>query len=176
MDIDSSPPKPSRPTQPAAPCQTCGPGWQFPLLLALVLVAILLFRAWNHHPQETTGPAAPPEIASRGHQANHTPPATTTQAVRLDIDFGNGERMEFTAPWRDGMRVADALRNTPGLQLSQRGSGAGTFLDAINSTANQGENGSNWTYQVNGKQADRSFEIQELRPGDRVLWTFGPPR
>jgi hypothetical protein len=32
----------------------------------------------------------------------------------------------------------------------------------------------NWTYSINDKLADRSFAVYELKPGDRVLWRFGP--
>jgi hypothetical protein len=49
-------------------------------------------------------------------------------------------------------------------------------LTSINGVANEGAGGNNWTYEVNGRSGDRSYAVYELRAGDRVLWTFGPPR
>lgn len=43
------------------------------------------------------------------------------------------------------------------------------LLTAINDLANEEADGSNWTYQVNDESADRSFEVYQLRPNDRVL-------
>jgi hypothetical protein len=62
------------------------------------------------------------------------------------------------------------------LAITQRGSGQAALLTAIGDVSNEGAGGSNWTYEVNGQSADRSFAVYELRPGDRVLWTFGPRR
>jgi len=60
--------------------------------------------------------------------------------------------------------------------MVQKGSGESAFLTTIDGIENQGDAGHNWTYSVNGKHADRSFEIYKLEPGDQVLWTFGPQK
>lgn len=74
------------------------------------------------------------------------------------------------------MTAADQLRAAPGVKLTQTGTGAAALLTAINDVSNEGADGNNWTYQVNDQSADRSFEVYELKPDDRVLWTFGPRR
>jgi hypothetical protein len=61
-----------------------------------------------------------------------------------------------------------------GISIAQKGSGQSAFVTAIGGLENQGADAQNWTYSVNGQIADRSFAVYELKPGDRVLWTFGP--
>jgi hypothetical protein len=103
--------------------------------------------------------------------------SATRERVSLSIDFGDGQQQDFDdIGWHDGMTVADLLRAAPELAIAQRGSGQGTFLTAIGDIANEGADGKNWTYEVNGQRADRSFAVYELRSGDRVLWRFGPQR
>jgi hypothetical protein len=98
----------------------------------------------------------------------------TNERTLLAIDFGTGEPREFPpAAWREGMTIADLMRATPDIRVSQQGSGKSAFLTAIDDVANEGPEGKNWTYKVNGKTGDRSFAIYELKPDDRVLWTFG---
>jgi hypothetical protein len=77
------------------------------------------------------------------------------------------------------MTVADLLAaaaaDTLGdpLAIRQQGSGASAFLTQINDAPNEGADGRNWTYQVNGQHADRPFAAYELQPGDAVLWRYG---
>ena len=138
-------------------------------MLVLVLAAIVLMRVLNDDVTTTTTSVEdtqlqPGDAAMREH-------------VSLSIDFGNGQRRDFDdIAWREGMTVADLLRSAPGLVTTQRDSSIGAFLTAIGDTTNEGAEGKNWTYEVNGQRADRSFDAYVLRPGDRVLWTFGPRR
>lgn len=148
-------------------CSACGSWWRLPLLLGLVLAAIVLSRGrgiWEAAPESGGNP--PPESA-----------AVTREHVSLGIDFGSGRRKDFDAlAWHDGITVADLFGNALGMEVIQKGSGQGAFLTAIDGVANEGTDGNNWTYEVNGQSGDRSFAVYELRPGDRVLWTFGPRR
>lgn len=149
-------------------CTTCGSWWRLPLLLALVLVAILLSRGrqlWEG------------EHIADSESATSSTTAPVRQAVSLSIDFGDGRRKDVAAvDWHEGMTVANVMRKTPGVSIAQKGSGAGAFATAIDGVGNEGADGNNWTYEVNGKSGDRSFALYELHPGDRVLWTFGPIR
>ena len=149
-------------------CPTCGAWWRLPLLLGLVLAAILLSRGcgpWDV-PQKTGDGAA--------HESADVAPR---EKVSLSIDFGNGRRQDFAAlAWHEGMTVADLFGQASGITIAQKGTGAAAFLTTIDGVANQEADGSNWTYEVNGQSGDRSFAVYELRPGDRVLWTFGPRR
>jgi hypothetical protein len=133
-----------------------------------VLTAILLWRSYGL--REVKRSAEP------GPAGNVVNPARR-ETVSFSIDFGNGQRKEIIdVAWHDHMTVADALRGTKELSILEKGAGEGAFLTTIDDLANEGTAGKNWTYEVNGKTADRSFAAYELRPGDRVLWTFGPPR
>jgi hypothetical protein len=136
--------------------------WRLPLLLAAVLAAIVAWRLYEMRP---------PQHVAHKQAANASGP--TTKQVTLTVDFGKGEPKElFSAPWREGMTVADLLSSIHGLSIVQRGSGEGAFLSEINGTSNQGGAGSNWMFSVNGEDSDRSFAVYELHPDDRVLWTF----
>lgn len=149
-------------------CGRCRPCWLLPLLLGLVFILIVVFRGNEQQdlPNKPQLPANPPATASN-----------TAEGVHLVIDFGDGPRREFASiPWRSGITVADLLRGNPDLTVLQKGTGAAAFLTTINGVENQGADGKNWLYEVNGKVGDRSFAIYELRGGDRVLWTFRPGR
>ena len=74
------------------------------------------------------------------------------------------------------MTVADLVGAARSIAVTQRGSGQGAFVTAIDGVANEGAEKDNWTYEVNGKAGDRSHAVYELHPDDRVLWTFGPQR
>ena len=76
----------------------------------------------------------------------------------------------------DGNLISKNLPIAAIWERSQKGSGESAFLTTIDGIENQGDTGHNWTYSVNGKHADRSFEIYKLEPGDQVLWTFGPQK
>jgi uncharacterized protein DUF4430 len=143
----------------------CG-RWRLPLLLVLVLVVALVMRGrgiWN-------APLA--EVKS----TVKTAAPVTNERVLLAIDFATGRQDFDPLPWHAGMTAADQLRSAPGIEVTQTGSGAASLLTAINGITNEGADGSNWTYQVNDESADRSFEVYELKPNDRVLWTFGKRR
>jgi hypothetical protein len=149
-------------------CNTCGSWWRLPLLLAFVLVAIWLLR------DRGVRDAKP----DSGDTVQGTPAgsADASKAVSLTIDFGDGRRTEFEpVAWREGMTVRDVTRETPRAdrRLDVRGSGEAAFLASLDGVANEGADGRNWIYSVNGKNGDRSFAIYELEPGDQVLWTFG---
>ncbi len=73
------------------------------------------------------------------------------------------------------MTVGELLNSASrldGLTYSLQGNGEMTLLTRLGENPNEGVNGRNWTYFVNGERADRSLASFELRPGDRVLWTF----
>lgn len=155
------------PTEAPKSCSACV-GWRLPVMLVLLLAVILLMRVLGGESATITTAVEDSERQSSAASREH---------VSLSINFGDGQRQDYDKiAWRDGMTVADLLRSVPGLTTTQRGSGSGTFLMAIGDTTNEGEDGKNWTYSVNGQNADRSFGVYELRPGDRVLWTFGPRR
>jgi len=105
------------------------------------------------------------------------PGATQSQAVQLTIDYGDGVQKVFhPLAWKKGLTVLAALESASkhprGVKLTVRGSGATALVTAIDDQTNEGA-GRNWTYQVNGKRADKSCGVWVLKPGDKVLWRFG---
>jgi hypothetical protein len=133
--------------------------------LGLVLAAIVWSRVHGlreESPEKNIDRPAP--------IANGVPQET----VKLAIDFGGGRQKNFDAvAWHGGMTVADAMNASSGVKVIHKGSGQSAFVTSIDGVENQGADGQNWTYSVNGQIADRSYAVYELKPGDRVLWTFG---
>jgi hypothetical protein len=140
--------------------------WRLPLLLGLVLAAIVWSR--THALREAPGDKGvemPAIIAASDPRPK----------VALSLDFGGGRRIAFSAiAWRDGMTVADLISAWPNIAINQKGAGESAFVTSIDDVENQGVDGKNWTYRVNDQMADRSFAVYKLKPGDHVLWTFGP--
>jgi hypothetical protein len=150
-------------------CATCGSWWRLPLLLGVVLVAMLLLRNGGIHTTRTDSGTTPP----------NAPAEAAKETVVLSIDFGDGRRQDLEpVAWRSGMTVRDLTRESrrENLKLVVKGTGASAFLASLDGVENEGADGRNWMYQVNGEPGDRSFAIYELAPSDRVLWTFGKPQ
>jgi hypothetical protein len=152
-------------TQPHS-CGTCGSWWRLPLLLGLVLAAIVWSRIGSVRDESVE--------TKQSHPGSTTAHADSREMVSLVVDFGGDRRKTFDAvAWHDGMTVADLLNNSPDIAITRSGSGQSAFLSGIDGVTNEGTGARNWTYAVNGKTADRSFEVYQLQPGDQVLWTFG---
>ena len=79
-------------------------------------------------------------------------------------------------PCKKGFTVLDVLKvaekHPHGLKFSYRGKGATAFLTQIDDLKNEGGGGKNWIYEVNGKVADRSFAVFQIKPSDKVLWKY----
>jgi hypothetical protein len=152
--------------EPSNACVACGPWWRLPLLLGLVLAAIVWSRVHGLREEssdENTDQSVP--------VANGVP----QEKISLTIDFGDGRPKNFDAiAWRSGITVAEAMKAASGMTVAQKGSGQSAFVTSIDGVQNQGADAKNWMYKINGKVADRSFAVYELKPGDRILWTFGP--
>jgi hypothetical protein len=144
------------------------------LLLAAVIVGALLAGLRQRSADSGGEPSAKGVEASGPIRPS---PQPTGETASLAIDFGNGVRKEFAAlAYRHGMTVGDLMREgrkfRPGLQFTQRGSGAMGFVESLENVANEGGGGRNWLYSVNGQGATRSFDVETLEPGAAVLWEF----
>src|SRR5690349_9696171 len=98
-------------------CCSIGNGWRLPLMLALVLGGILIWRGrgqWETH-------------QNGGQETNQSPTTAAAENVSLTINLGNGKQREITRPWHEGLTVADLLSTTPGLATTQKGTGEGAF-------------------------------------------------
>ncbi|MCA9231805.1 MAG: DUF4430 domain-containing protein [Planctomycetales bacterium] len=147
-----------------------GGGWLFPALLAVVLVVAAGIAKVSRVDTQIDGTDAA--------QSGWTPsPMPEGKTVGLIVDFGNGALKQYEAlPWQEGMtaetQMQEAARYRPGLNFSQQGTGETGLLRSIDGLENQGVDGQNWQYQVNGVMAKTSFCLRKLEPGDRVLWRF----
>jgi len=152
---------------------TRGGGWRFPLLLAVLFLALVSFARCT--PQLTS---IPPAGATASRVLS---PQPTGQTVRLEIDFGNGAKKIFAAiPWQEQMTIADLMKSArqfqPGIVYSQVGEGEMGFLSSVEGVANEGADGRNWIYQVDDRHAHRSFCLEKVEPSSHVLWTFTDER
>jgi hypothetical protein len=112
--------------------------------------------------------------------AQNGAPSEAKPQLRLIIDYGDGAQKHFVGfAWREGLTVLDLLkaadRHPHGIDIEYRGQGATAFLTKIDDLENEGS-GKNWIFRVNGKLADRSFAVFELKRGDTILWKFGEYR
>src|SRR5262249_31721099 len=102
-------------------------------------------------------------------------PAST---FRLIIDYGDGSQKAFTSlACKKKMTVFDALqaaeKQPHGIKVAHTGSGATTFITAIDDLTNEGAAGRNWRYTVNDQPARIGAGAMELKAGDVVVWRFG---
>jgi hypothetical protein len=140
--------------------------WRLPLLLLIVLAAMMWWQSNRpHEARQAKNDNLPTPILKNDRRPK----------VALTIDYGNGRRMAFAAiEWHDGMTVADLMAAWTNVAVKQKGSGESAFVTTIDGIENQGADGKNWIYSVSGQVGDRSFAVYQLKPEDRVLWTFGP--
>jgi Domain of unknown function (DUF4430) len=120
-------------------------------------------------------------VADGGNAARQADARPQAQAIELVIDYGDGSEKHFTGiAWKDSMTVFDVLRTAEkrphGISVTSRGSGETLIVSKIDDLANQGggKTDKNWIFHVNGQMGDESAGIATVRPGDRVLWKFGP--
>jgi hypothetical protein len=151
---------------PSSCCPSYRRWWRLPLLLGIVLATIVLL---NGHPtREDASESVPPASEKSGGDA-------ARERVSLTIVYGDGRPQTIDrVDWQQGMTVLDVMQAAPDVGFLRQGAGESAFLTTINGLANEGAGGKNWMYSVNGERGDRSFAVYELRPGDRVLWTFAP--
>ena len=151
------------------PARSAATWWRLPLLFAVVLVAIVAARSVQRR-RTRTGASRRRGDAGAG--------SLREVCVRSSIDYGEGRERKFDAiPWHDGMNVDDVMiaasERPNGITYGVCGDHEMTLLNRIDDASNQWSGGNNWTYKVNDVPADRSMKVFELKPGDRVLWTFG---
>jgi hypothetical protein len=165
-------------TSPAAPEATERRGDRaFPWVL-LIVAAIAGALLATFRPDRTgDAPVQPQAPATQNAQPWTPAPRPEGETVSLTIDFGNGASRRWEAlPFVPGMTLAglmeEARRFQPSLVFTQRGEGKLAFLTSLEGVANEGGAGRYWIYSINGDDGQVSFAVQELEPGDAVLWEF----
>lgn len=139
--------------------------WHAPLVLAVVLIAIVVSQTFLSR-------EAPPERAEQDSQQ-----AATGKNVVLMIEGGEAddEQTVLNSAWRRGMTVLDALEGALDKgKVDRSGEGEQAFVHAIAGQTNEGADGRNWQYYVNGERGRVSAGAKIIEPNDRVLWKFAP--
>ncbi len=112
------------------------------------------------------------------NRPNELPEKFSKKTVAVSIGFGNRRAAkQFTVPYSDEstvLSILDRAQSNGDLSIDYRGSGESAFVTSIDGIENQGADGDNWVYRVNGKLADRSCGIFAIKPGDEIAWTLGP--
>ena len=99
------------------------------------------------------------------------------EGVSLTVDFNDGSQLRYTGlDWNDKMTALAALevaaKHRRGFEYKVRGSGSIAFVTEIEGQSNEGANGRNWLFKVNGKLAKVGAGSHKLQQGDRVEWEF----
>jgi len=101
-------------------------------------------------------------------------------SVSVMIDFDQERpiiRLEEVA-MREGdsilvvMQQIETVNEEEQFRFEYRGAGETAFLESIMDVKNEGGNGRNWIYEVNGEAGKTSFAVHNLNDGDTVRWKF----
>lgn len=152
-------------------CPTCRTAWRLPLFLALVLAAILLSQQRGIR-NSVFKPLGGPRSTTPGDGQR---PASNR--VFLTVNTNDGRPLQsVTADWQPAMTALNLLQQEPRVSFQCQGAGPAAFVTELNGQENEGADGRNWTYSINGQPAKESCGVCELRPNDHVLWTFARPQ
>lgn len=131
------------------------------LAAALLLVGLLRWAS--------LGPLNAPEGVAAGPRDG---------MVTLEKRLPDAPAQSAQVAWSRATTVLEATRlageGDPAWASDWRGEGAMALLVTLGGEANQGADGLNWQFEVNGVYADRGAGAYELEPGDRVLWKLAP--
>lgn len=96
-------------------------------------------------------------------------------SIRIDFNSRSADK-SFELPCYGEASVLSVLEDAQKageINFESLGAGETAFIKSIEGVENEGANGDNWVYRVNGKLADRSCGIFSIRPGDKIEWRFG---
>lgn len=130
------------------------------LALIVVLGGLVLLPRLSNVPSRSNGP--------QGAQRSETAGLENT---RCEIDRGDSAAIKTqTVPWKEGLTVFEQLCRAA--EVRATGEGYFTFVESIDGVRNEGAEGRNWQFWLNGERSDEGAGAMGLRPGDRVLWRF----
>jgi hypothetical protein len=131
--------------------------WRLALAILAVLIGMLVYRV---------------TIETSGTMRAASPAEPATAVVHFTITRPDAPPVDLVAPWSEGQTVADATRLAA--ETRWRGEGAMALLEEIDGVPNQGPDGLNWQFEVNGRYATKGAGAVRMAPGDRVLWKLAP--
>lgn len=132
--------------------------WPLAAALLAVLLGVALFAPRGDTPTVTGGESTREASGERIYLTYRQPDAPDREAE---------------VAWSEGQTVADATR-AASVPTAWRGEGEMAFLEAVDGLPNQGLEGLNWQFEVNGVYATTGAGATRLEPGDRVLWKLAP--
>jgi len=147
------------------------------LLTACLCLPIGCDRSATDGGKQGAGQAKSSSPAPTSPQVTAAEPSAAKIEVEVEIDFKNSTpAINGKVTLEKDQTAFAALENfarQKELKVDFKGQGETLFVMGIGEVANQGADGINWTYRVNGELGDRSSGIFSLKPGDKVLWIFG---
>ncbi|MEM8865483.1 MAG: DUF4430 domain-containing protein [Planctomycetota bacterium] len=141
-------------------------GWASVGVLAVVLSAILLSQTVLRR-----DPPAQPEANTPA------PPQAGDPVVTVVIDPVDTPATELDLTFTPEMTVLDALESasqSAEMTIERTGEGPNAFVHAIGDAGNEGAEGRNWQYYINGERGEVGAGVHTLAEGDRLLWKFAP--
>lgn len=148
-------------------CPACRSAWRLPLFLVLVLAVILLSQQRGIR-NSVFKPLGGLQSTAPSHSQ-----VRLQNRVFLTVNTNDGRPPQSeSAAWQPGMSVLEFLQQEPRVSFHCQGAGPAAFVTELNGQENEGADGRNWTYSINGQPAVESCGVCELRPNDHVLWTF----
>ena len=134
------------------------------LIGLLIILAILGWLSFVNQPKTIVSPEAASENSS----------AEINQSITLIINRGEGEPLNLTADFSEGMTVFDLIETKAGemnLILETKIYDFGTLVESIGDKTN-GQDNKYWLYYVNYEMPMVSVDNYNLKPGDRVEFKF----
>jgi len=96
--------------------------------------------------------------------------------VPLEIDFGEKKQtISVDVPVSADstvLQIMERARNMGDLDFKSSGSGETAMILSINGVENEGANGNNWIYRVNGKVASKGCGVYAVQKGDKIRWAW----
>lgn len=97
--------------------------------------------------------------------------------VVLEVDFGDEKPTKsidvVCSPDSTVLLSLERAMQMKKLKFKASGSGETAFLESIDGVANDTKEGKYWTYRVNDSLGDKSAGVFDVKPSDKITWTFG---
>lgn len=113
------------------------------------------------------------EKEKSGDQPEHSPGAEIQ--FLIDLPEQNEPLVFIATVSRKEATIEDAmntLKEEGEISFAMKGSGETAFIESIEEVKNQGSQGKNWVYAVNGVPGTASVGATRISDGDEVRWCF----
>lgn len=127
-------------------------------IMTAALPALLLFLSCNGEKSTTT-----------------VDTSSDAGIVKLLVELPSEEGIQESYEIQGKALVLDVmtgLKNEKKLSFEISGNGDMAFVTEMAGIPNEGKDGKNWIYAINGKAADTGIGSAHVRPGDEVRWCF----